>query len=355
MLTSDFDYTLPLNLIAAEPSAERGGSRLLVLHRTTGAVSHRSFSDLPGYFSPGDVLVLNDSRVLRARICGRRANTSGAVELLLLERASVPGQSGDCWSAMARPAKKLKEGERILFGDDALSAEVIGAGHGAERTVCFDVPDILPLLEQYGEMPLPPYIVQRRKELGHSGDTDDAERYQTVFAREPGSVAAPTAGLHFSPDILDLLRSRGVRIAHVTLHVGAGTFKPVEAEDPSEHPMHAEHYTISPDTADVINLALAERRRIIAVGTTSVRTLESAFDTYTHSVQAGSGSTRLLILPGYNFRVVGALLTNFHLPKSTLLMLVSAFAGREPVLSAYRDAINERYRFYSYGDAMLVT
>jgi S-adenosylmethionine:tRNA ribosyltransferase-isomerase len=233
---------------------------------------------------------------------------------------------------------------------------VVVADESAERVVRFNVPDVLPLLEKLGEVPLPPYIVQRRRELGddfHQHD-EDAERYQTVYAMAARSVAAPTAGLHFSNEMLELLRSRGVEIARVTLHVGAGTFKPVEVEDPLEHPMHVEHYSVSEEAANAVNAAIVEGRRIVAVGTTSVRTLESAFDVKTNQVLAGAGSTRLLILPGYEFKVIGAMLTNFHLPKSTLLMLVSALAGREAVLAAYDEAIRERYRFYSYGDAMLV-
>ena len=357
--TSDFDYFLPPQLIAAEPPAERGGSRLLVLDRNDGHTDHRMFADLPSYLRAGDVLVLNDSRVLRARLRGHRADTGGAVELLLLARTDAqPDATRDSWNTMARPAKKLKPGERLVFAGGALTAKVIEVGEQGERVIRFDTPDVLPALELHGEMPLPPYIVQRRRELEseqHIEHADDAERYQTVFAREPGSVAAPTAGLHFSDKMLAALRELRVHIAYVTLHVGAGTFKPVDVEDPSQHPMHSEHYTISSETAATVNKALKDKRRIVAVGTTAVRTLESAYDPATGQIGNGTTNTRMLILPGYEFQVIGGLLTNFHLPKSTLLMLVSAFANRESVLAAYAEAIEREYRFYSYGDAMLIT
>lgn len=312
---------------------------------------------MPAYLRAGDVLVLNDSRVIRARLRGQRAGTGGGVELLLLERVAIE-RSGDSWLAMARPAKKLKPGERLNFGDGTLRAEVVEARDEGERVICFDAPDLLPVLDQLGEMPLPPYILHRRREMHvepHALDAEDDERYQTIYANEAGSVAAPTAGLHFSKEMLETLQKSGVQIAKVTLHVGAGTFKPVEVDDPATHPMHTEQYHVPSETAEVINAALRESRRVIAVGTTAVRTLESAFDPERKVIRTGDASTRLLILPGYKFQVVSALLTNFHLPRSTLLMLVSAFAGKENVQRAYEEAIRERYRFYSYGDAMLIT
>jgi S-adenosylmethionine:tRNA ribosyltransferase-isomerase len=357
MQTADFDYILPPELIAAHPPAERGTSRLLVLNRKTCELAHRAFQDLSDYVSSGDVLVINDSKVLRARLRGQRQQTGGAVELLLLERANhVSTKDADTWNTLARPAKKLKPGELIRFGSGELIGEVVAAGVEGERLVKFNVVDVLPYLERLGELPLPPYIVSRRRDLHEDSEAaaEDGERYQTVFAREPGSVAAPTAGLHFTQELLQRLSNKGVQIARVTLHVGAGTFKPVEVDDPALHNMHSEHYEVSANTSDTINAALSEGRRIVAVGTTAVRTLESAYDPHTRLVRPGSASTRLLILPGYRFNVVGALITNFHLPKSTLLMLVSAFASREAVLAAYHAAIEHEYRFYSYGDAMLI-
>lgn len=357
MRTSDFDYTLPAELIAAEPAAERGGSRLLIMSRESASIEHRRFTDLPRFLREGDVLVLNDSRVIRARLRGRRAETGGALELLLLERVKL-AHPGDCWLVMARPAKKLKRGDLLLFGTGDLRAEVLESREEGERVIRFDVPDVLPVLDRIGEMPLPPYILHRRREMAadpHAFDAEDDERYQTVYANEAGSVAAPTAGLHFSESMLETLQCAGVQIAKVTLHVGAGTFKPVEVDNPAQHPMHLEHYSVPIETADAVNAALRDGRRVIAVGTTAVRTLESAFHPELKSLVAGSGSTRMLILPGYEFRVVNGLLTNFHLPRSTLLMLVSAFAGKDNVLRAYEEAIEQRYRFYSYGDAMFIT
>jgi S-adenosylmethionine:tRNA ribosyltransferase-isomerase len=361
--TDLLDYHLPRELIAAEPAARREDSRLLVLDRASGAITHRAFSDIGGHLRPGDLLVVNDSRVIPARIHGRRLATGGAVEFLLLERvAPPPGEAaaGDRWVVLCRPAKKLKPGEQVYFANKRLEARVVHYRGEGEREVEFSVPDALPWLDGLGEMPLPPYIIQRRREMHLAGADPktlllpaDHERYQTVYAREPGSVAAPTAGLHFSPELLARLAAAGVERAAVTLHVGPGTFRPVETDDTDRHAMHAERFTVPPETADAVNRARREGRRVVAVGTTSVRTLESACGG-DDAVAPGSRETRLMIAPDHRFRAVDALLTNFHLPRSTLLMLVFAFAGRERVLAAYEEAIRERYRFYSYGDAMLI-
>ncbi|MBA2668969.1 MAG: tRNA preQ1(34) S-adenosylmethionine ribosyltransferase-isomerase QueA [Gemmatimonadetes bacterium] len=363
MRTDLFDYELPRELIAAAPAERREESRLLVLHRGGGGrTEHRRFADIGDYMLPGDLLVVNDSRVLRARLRGVREATGGAVELLLLERMASPDMPDfrDSWSAMARPAKRMRVGEELSFGTspDGLRARVIAEGEGGVRVVEFDTPDMMPWLDRLGEMPLPPYIEQRRKEMALAGerlDVNDAERYQTVYAREGGSVAAPTAGLHFTPELLASLKSRGLQMTSVTLHVGPGTFKPVETESVEDHPMHSERFSITPEAAEAVNAARREGRRVVAVGTTAVRTLESAAGTTDSGlIQPGSCDTRLLITPGYRFRVVDALITNFHLPCSTLLMLVSAMAGHEAVMEAYREAVREQYRFYSYGDAMLI-
>lgn len=357
MRTELFDYHLPRELIAAEPAHQRDESRLLVLDRPKGSLQHHRFADLPGYLRGGDLLVVNDSRVIPARMHGKRMTTGGHVEFLLLERRPRTDPSRDLWVVLCRPAKKLKPGEMVYFANKRLEARVTHYISEGEREVEFNVPDVFPWLDALGEVPLPPYIVQRRRELaesGHAVDTShDVDRYQTVYAQDPGSVAAPTAGLHFTPALLERLQTMGVEIARVTLHVGPGTFKPVETDEVEQHPMHTERFTIAPEAADAINRARQENRRIVAVGTTSVRVLESAADE-NGMVAPGPSETRLMILPGYRFRTVGALVTNFHLPRSTLLMLVSAFASREQVLEAYAEAIRERYRFYSYGDAMLI-
>jgi len=313
------------------------------------------FENLAGYLHAGDLLVVNNSKVLRARLRGQRATTGGAVELLLLERQPASRPGTDSWLAMARPAKKLQVGERLQFGGGSLVAEVQEVLAEGERVIQFQTPDLLPLLDGIGELPLPPYIIQRRKQTHlDPAAPEDADRYQTVYAQHPGSVAAPTAGLHFTEQILRELCGKGIERAEVTLHVGAGTFKPVEVEDPAVHPMHREYYTVPQQAADAVQRARRDNRRVLAVGTTVVRTLESAYDSTGKSLHTGSRSTNMLILPGYQFQVVGALLTNFHLPRSTLLMLVSAFAGTELIRAAYAEAIREQYRFYSYGDAMLI-
>ena len=331
MLTSDFDYHLPPERIAQE-AAPRGESRLLVLDRT-GPERHARMRDLPRLLRPGDLLVLNDTRVIPARLYGRRGS-GGKMEILLIER-----RAGREWDAWVKPGRRAQPGTVIEL-DAGLSAEVVDKREDGRHLLRFTEP-VEPHLDRLGHIPLPPYI--------HRPDTpEDRERYQTVYARHPGSVAAPTAGLHFDEELLREIEAAGIEIARVTLHVGIGTFKPVSAERIEEHRMETERYEISEETA----AALRRARRVVAVGTTVVRTLESA--AREGEVQPGSGSTELFITPGFNFQVVDALLTNFHLPRSTLLMLVSAFAGRERVLAAYEEAIREGYRFYSYGDAMLV-
>mgnify|MGYP001295474319 CR=1 FL=1 len=344
--TSDFDYHLPLELIAQTPLEHRDSSRLLVLHRTTGEVEHRSFADLTDYLRPGDVMVFNQSRVMPARLWGRRQDTGGKVELLLLRRES-PGT----WQALARPGRRLRPGARIVVGPAAeggrpMAVEVLASHDDGTKTLRLEPEEDAALL---GEMPLPPYIHQR---------LEDPERYQTVYARDPGSAAAPTAGLHFTEHLLSGLRDAGVELAFVTLHVGLDTFRPVQGEDPSRHKIHTEYFQIGPEAAGILNRARQEGRRTIAVGTTTVRVLEQAarlmLQTGTEEIALATGQADLFILPGCEFRMVDVLITNFHLPRSTLLMLVSAFAGRELVLRAYQEAIEEKYRFYSFGDAMLI-
>ena len=354
MQTSDFDYELPRELIATHPAERRDESRLLVLHRDGQPLQHRRFSDLTDYIRPGDLLVMNDSRVMKARLRGQRPGTGAAVEALLL--APVDGAAGghSRWAALCRPAKKFRIGETLLFGQGALPVVVVSEGPEGERTLEFPFEDVLPLLDQHGEIPLPPYIVQRRRETDDDDTSEDLERYQTVYARQQGSVAAPTAGLHFTPALLDQIRAAGAETVFVTLHVGAGTFKPVETDNPAEHPMHLEHNEGPGATATAITETRQRGGRVIAVGTTTVRTLESAWDAEAGAFRPGSQSTRLLILPGYQYQVLDALITNFHLPRSTLLMMISALAGREQVMAAYQAAIREKYRFYSYGDAMLI-
>jgi S-adenosylmethionine:tRNA ribosyltransferase-isomerase len=357
VLVSDFDYTLPEGLIAQEPPADRGASRLLVVERASGQFFDRSFAELPEYLRAGDVLAVNDSGVIRARLFGRRLGVKarplsprnpaagsflkGRVEALLTKQLDAA-----TWEALVHPGRKIGVGERLLFGE-GFEAEVIGRGTFGERTLRFRwTGDFFEHLERLGHVPLPPYI--RRQDRA-----EDAARYQTVYARAAGSVAAPTAGLHFTAEMLDLLRRRGVEVAELTLHVGLGTFQPVRAAGVEEHRMHAERYQISPAAAAAVNRALEEGRRVVAVGTTAVRTLEHSAGA-TGRVQPEAGETALFIYPGFCFRVAGALLTNFHLPRSTLLMLVCAFAGRDLVLKAYAHAVEQRYRFYSYGDCMLV-
>jgi S-adenosylmethionine:tRNA ribosyltransferase-isomerase len=351
---ADFDFDLPPELIAQQPTAERGESRMLVMDRVTGALRDTAFAEFPSLLSPGDLLVLNDSRVIPARLYARRTllrdheKPTGRIEVLLTEPAGE-----NFWRALVRPGRKVAIGERLVFpsrsGAIELEGEVLERGEYGERLLKFaPVADFFAVLDRIGHMPLPPYI--RR------GDADaDRERYQTVFAREPGSVAAPTAGLHFTPPMLDALAARGVEIARVTLHVGLGTFAPLRVDLLDEVRLHRERYTLSASAADAIDRARSEGRRIVAVGTTVVRTLEHcALQAAAGKLAPHSGETEIFISPGFKFLLVGALLTNFHLPRSSLLMLVSAFAGREPVLAAYAHAVRRKYRFFSYGDCMLL-
>ena len=341
MKTSDFYYDLPEELIAQTPLERRDGSQLMVLDRETGALEHRHFFDLPDYLRPGDCLVLNDSRVLPARLLGHRVPSGGAVEVLLLK------DKGDgVWECLTKPGRKTKAGTELSFGDGALTATVLEALDTGNRLIRFHYQGIfLEILEQLGKMPLPPYI---KEEL------EDGERYQTVYSRVNGSAAAPTAGLHFTKGLLEQIAAKGVSIAYVTLHVGLGTFRPVKAEEITDHHMHAEFCMISAETAELLNRTKEQGGRIVCVGTTSCRTLESFADERGRFRET-SGWTDIFIYPGYRFKAMDALVTNFHLPESTLVMLVSAFAGREHVLNAYRTAVQERYRFFSFGDAMFIS
>jgi len=356
---SDFDYELPEELIAQQPPTERGTSRMMVVNRATGVVQDEFFSGLGQHLRKGDLLVLNDSRVIPARLFARRTlrrereKPTGRIEVMLTEQAGE-----NQWRALVRPGRKVAIGERLVFptstGEIVLEAEVLERGEFGERLLEFapandrDAGDFFAVLDRIGHVPLPPYI--------HRDDADtDRDRYQTVFAKARGSVAAPTAGLHFTPQMLDALAAKGVEIARVTLHVGLGTFAPLRVERVDEVHLHSERYTISAEAASAINRAVTEGRRIVAVGTTTVRTLESAaLAADGNPFQPHSGATEIFISPGFEFRLVGALLTNFHLPQSSLLMLVSAFAGRERVLAAYRHAVEQKYRFFSYGDCMFI-
>lgn len=339
MKTADFDFQLPEELIAQTPLERRDASRLLTLDRTTGAVAHHHFYDLPKFLQPGDCLVLNDSRVLPARLIGRRP-TGGTCEVLLLV-----DKGGDLWECLVRPGRKLKPGAQVIFGDGRLTATVEAELEDGKRAVRFHYQGIfLEILENLGRMPLPPYI---------KAELQDQERYQTVYSRVVGSAAAPTAGLHFTPELLEQVQEIGVKVCYVTLHVGLGTFRPVKAEDIADHEMHSEFCQISQETADVINETKRNGGRVICVGTTSCRTVES-FAAEDGTMSERSGWTNIFIYPGYKFKILDALITNFHLPQSTLIMLVSALAGREHVLSAYETAVRERYRFFSFGDAMMI-
>ena len=339
MKKTDFYFDLPEELIAQTPIPERDHSRLLVLDRVTGEIEHRHFYDLPMYLREGDCLVLNDSRVLPARLLGCR-RSGGSIELVLL-RDLGEGK----WECLSRPGRKTKPGTELVFGDRELSATVLDVAEGGNRIVQFHYEGIfLEVLERLGKMPLPPYI---KEEL------QDAERYQTVYSRELGSAAAPTAGLHFTNELLDEIRARGVEICTVTLHVGLGTFRPVKEEEIEDHEMHSEFCVIPEETARIVTETKTRGGRVIAVGTTSCRTLES-FSRENGTLTAASGWTNIFIYPGYRFKCVDALVTNFHLPESTLIMLVSALAGREHVLNAYETAVKERYRFFSFGDAMFI-
>ena len=341
MKTSDFYYDLPQELIAQTPIEKRDTSRLMTLDRATGEVGHHHFYELPGFLRPGDCLILNDSRVLPARLLGQRLPGGGACEVLLLT------DKGDkTWECLVRPGRKMRTGAKLSFGNGELTAEVVGEIEGGNRLVRFDYGGIfLEVLEHLGKMPLPPYI---KEEL------QDKERYQTVYSKVLGSAAAPTAGLHFTPELLEKIAAKGVGVGYVTLHVGLGTFRPVKEEEITDHEMHSEFCTVPPETAELINRTKANGGRVICVGTTSCRTLESWAAEDGH-MEPKSGWTNIYIYPGYRFKVMDGLVTNFHLPESTLIMLVSAFAGREHVLAAYEEAVKERYRFFSFGDAMFIS
>jgi S-adenosylmethionine:tRNA ribosyltransferase-isomerase len=339
MKTSDFYYDLPQELIAQTPLQRRDGSRLLTLDKETGELEHHHFYELPQFLRPGDCLVLNNSRVLPARLIGHRP-TGGAVEILLLV-----DKGNDIWECLVRPGKKLRTGARVSFGDGQLQAEITEVLPDGNRLVHFEYKGIfLEVLEELGRMPLPPYI---KEEL------QDQERYQTVYSKVVGSAAAPTAGLHFTPELLEQIQNMGVKICYVTLHVGLGTFRPVKEDEITEHEMHSEYCVIPQETADVINETKKNGGRVICVGTTSCRTLES-WANEDGTLTATGGWTNIFIYPGYRFKVMDALVTNFHLPESTLIMLVSALAGREHILAAYEEAVKEKYRFFSFGDAMFI-
>ena len=338
--TSDYFYELPPELIAQDPLEDRSSSRLMVLDQKTGAVSHHVFREIPSFLRPGDCLVLNNTRVIPARLMGVREETGGAVEVLLLKR-----RTGDVWECLVKPGKKARPGTRLAFGDGLLHAQVEDVVEDGNRLIRFFYDGIWEeVLDRLGEMPLPPYITHKLQ---------DKNRYQTVYARFDGSAAAPTAGLHFTPELLDQIQDMGVELAYVTLHVGLGTFRPVKVENVKEHHMHSEYYQVSAEAAEKINRAKESGHRVICVGTTSCRTVESASDENGH-LEECCDNTDIFIYPGYRFKVLDALITNFHLPESTLVMLVSALAGREHVLAAYEEAVKERYRFFSFGDAMLI-
>lgn len=341
MRTSDFYFDLPKELIAQDPLEDRASSRLLMVDKKTGETKHEVFKNIIDYLSPGDCLVLNNTRVLPARLLGEKEDTGAAVELLLLKR-----HDGDVWEALVKPGKKLRPGARVRFGDGRLSAQILDVVEEGNRLVRFEYEGIFEeVLDSLGEMPLPPYITHKLQ---------DKNRYQTVYARYDGSAAAPTAGLHFTNELLGEIEKKGVKLAYVTLHVGLGTFRPVKADEITEHHMHSEYYQISEEAARIINETKERGQRVICVGTTSCRTVESAADERGR-VKACCGDTEIFIYPGYQFKVLDCLITNFHLPESTLVMLVSALAGRERVLAAYEEAIREKYRFFSFGDACFFT
>lgn len=344
MNINEFDYHLPQELIAQKPADRRDGSRLMAVHRDSGKVEHRHFYDILEYLNSGDCLVLNNSKVLPARLFGEKEQTGAKVEFLLIKRIE-----GDVWETMVRPGKRLKPGDTVAFSP-SFKAEIVDYGQDGTRLARFRYEGIfMERLEELGKMPLPPYIER-------TSDAEDSERYQTVYCKEEGSVAAPTAGLHFTEELLEQAEKKGVQIAYVTLHVGIGTFRPVKCENIEDHQMHFEEYEVTRETADRINRVKRAGGRIISVGTTSTRTLESAavLKDGRYEVRAGSGSTGIFIYPGYEFKMIDSLITNFHLPKSTLLMLISAFYDREKILEIYDIAVQEKYRFFSYGDAMLI-
>ena len=340
MKTSDFYYDLPEELIAQDPLEDRTASRLLVLDRKTGAVKHKIFSDVIDYLNKGDCLVINNTRVIPARLIGEKEGTGGKVEVLLLKR-----RANDVWETLVKPGKKLRPGAKITFGDGRLRAEVLEVVEEGNRLVKFHYEGIFEeILDSLGEMPLPPYITHK---------LEDKEMYQTVYAKFDGSAAAPTAGLHFTKELLNKIEEKGIKIASITLHVGLGTFRPVKVDDVNNHHMHTEWYEVNAEAADIINETKRNGGRVICVGTTSCRTIESVADENGY-MKAKTGETDIFIYPGYKFKIMDGLITNFHLPESTLVMLVSAFAGKENVLSAYETAVKERYRFFSFGDTMIL-
>ncbi len=340
MDVNDFDYYLPEELIAQDPLEDRSSSRLMVLDKVTGEIEHRHFRDIVEYLNPGDCLVINDTKVIPARLLGERVGTGAAIEVLLLTR-----KSEKVWETLVRPGKKMKIGTEVSFGDGRLKGKVIDIVDDGNRLIEFEYDGIFEeILDELGQMPLPPYITH---------ELEDKSRYNTVYAKNEGSAAAPTAGLHFTPELLREIENMGVDIAHITLHVGLGTFRPVKSETVEDHHMHSEFYIVEESEAEKINSAKKNGGRIICVGTTSCRTLESAADEDGY-LKSGSGWTDIFIYPGYKFKILDCLITNFHLPKSTLIMLVSALAGREHILAAYDEAVRERYRFFSFGDAMFI-
>ena len=340
MDVKDFDYELPEELIAQDPLEDRSSSRLMVLDRETGEFEHKVFKDIIDYLNPGDCLVLNNTKVIPARLYGAKEGTNARIELLLLKR-----KENDVWETLVKPGKKAKPGTRIVFGDGLLVGEIIDIVDEGNRLIKFHYEGIFEeILDKLGQMPLPPYITHELK---------DKNRYQTVYAKYDGSAAAPTAGLHFTKELLEQVKAKGIKIAEVTLHVGLGTFRPVKVDNILDHHMHSEFYMVSKEAADTINTAKKEGHRVISVGTTSTRTLESAADE-NGMLRECSGWTEIFIYPGYSFKVIDGLITNFHLPQSTLVMLVSALAGREHVLNAYKTAVEEKYRFFSFGDAMFI-
>lgn len=340
MKTSDFNYDLPEELIAQFPIKDRSSSRLMVVDKKTGEIEHKVFKDIIDYLEEGDCLVLNDTRVIPARLIGSKVETGGKIEFLLLKR-----NEDDTWETLVKPGKRAKIGAKFSFGDGKLIAEVVGMGDDGARIVKFEYEGIFEeVLDELGNMPLPPYITEK---------LEDRERYQTVYSKHNGSAAAPTAGLHFTDDLLKQIRDKGVEEAFVTLHVGLGTFRPVKVDDVLEHKMHSEYYMVSQEAADKINRAKENGKRVICVGTTSCRTIESAADD-NGVLKATSGWTDIFIYPGYKFKLMDNLITNFHLPESTLIMLVSALSTRENILNAYEEAVKERYRFFSFGDAMFL-
>lgn len=340
MKTSDFDYDLPKELIAQDPLEDRSASRLMVLHRKSGTIEHRVFHDIVEYLRPGDCLVRNNTKVIPARLFGVREDTGATIELLLLKR-----RENDVWETLVKPGKKARTGAKLVFGDNHLTGEIIDVLEDGNRLIRFHYEGIFEeILDELGQMPLPPYITHKLK---------DKNRYQTVYAKYEGSAAAPTAGLHFTEELFQKIEEKGVKVANVTLHVGLGTFRPVKVDDVTKHHMHTEFYRVDKGAADLMNETKKNGGRIICVGTTSCRTIESAADEQ-GVIHPGQGDTSIFIYPGYKFKMLDALITNFHLPESTLLMLVSALAGKDQIMNAYETAVKEKYRFFSFGDAMII-